>query len=152
MEEVNTNQESMNLEIIDVTAESVEKAIEEMEELLEKAQTYNTVKTVIQVTTAHLAGIAVGGVGTWFAKKRIDKKKRELMYDELSDRILTLELKNGTEEQMRDVVAIKAYMIDEIFGEDSKMDRKEKNKWKIILQRFMAIDSELVKKQKPQEK
>lgn len=145
-------EENQGLTVIEVESEDMEKAMEDMRELLLKVEQENGIKLALKVTAAHLAGIAVGSVGTWFTKRRLDKKKRELMFDELNDRIVTLELKNGTEEQMRDVVAIKAYMIDEIFGEKSKMDRKEKNKWKHVLQRFMAIDSELVKKQKPQEK
>lgn len=145
-------EENQELTIIEVESEDMEKAMEDMRQLLLKVEQENRFKLAIKLTVAHLAGIAVGGIGTWFTKKRLDKKKRELMFDELNDRIVTLELKNATEEQMRDVVAIKAYMIDEIFGENSKMDRKEKNKWKHVLQRFMAIDSELVKKQKPQEK
>lgn len=145
-------EENQELTIIEVESEDMEKAMEDMKQLLLKVEQENGFKLAIKLTVAHLAGIAVGGIGTWFTKKRLDKKKRELMFHELNDRIVTLELKNATEEQMRDVVAIKAYMIDEIFGDNSKMDRKEKNKWKHVLQRFMAIDSELVKKQKPQEK
>jgi hypothetical protein len=98
-----------------------------------------------QAIGSALAGVAVGSVGSWFVGKYFGKKKREKLLLELTKKVIKLEGREKQEDQALDILAVKSFMIEEIFGEKSKLTRKEKGEWQRILNRFVMIDTNFSK-------
>jgi uncharacterized membrane-anchored protein YhcB (DUF1043 family) len=95
-----------------------------------------------QVIGAGLTGVAIGAIGGWFGNQLFGKRKRDKMLSELTKKVDMLERE---EKQDVGLLAIKAYMVDQMSGEKSKLYGRERKAWNRLLHRIMMIDSKQMK-------